>query len=76
MDVHKNMEGLTDEDLKEAHKMNLEVQAKHGVKHQKYWYNKESGTIFCLCEAPSKEAAEACHREAHGNVPDEIIEVH
>jgi len=25
MDVHKNMEGLTDEDLKEAHKMNLEV---------------------------------------------------
>jgi hypothetical protein len=26
-------------------------------------------------EGPSKEAVEAVHREAHGNVADEIIEV-
>jgi hypothetical protein len=29
-----------------------------------------------LVEAPSKEAAEAVHREAHGLVADEITEVH
>ncbi|MEJ2052022.1 MAG: DUF4242 domain-containing protein, partial [Calditrichota bacterium] len=40
-----------------------------------YWYNKEEGTVYCLSEAPSKEAAIAVHREAHGMVPDEITEV-
>ncbi|MBI1878430.1 MAG: DUF4242 domain-containing protein [Chloroflexi bacterium] len=46
-----------------------------GVKYLKYWFNEADGTVFCLCEAPSKEAAEAVHREAHGLVADEIIEV-
>jgi hypothetical protein len=31
--------------------------------------------VFCLAEAPSKEAAEIVHQEAHGLVADEIIEV-
>jgi hypothetical protein len=34
-----------------------------------------AGKVFCLCEAPSREAAIAVHREAHGLVADEIIEV-
>ena len=34
-----------------------------------------SGTIFCLVEAPDKEAAERVHREAHGLVADEIHEI-
>ena len=34
-----------------------------------------SGKVFCLCEAPGKEAAEAVHREAHGGVADEVAEV-
>jgi hypothetical protein len=40
-----------------------------------YWLNEAEGTVFCLCQAPSKEAAEAVHGEAHGGVADEIIEV-
>lgn len=75
MDVHKNVEGLTTEGVTEAHKKDLEVQEKHGVKYLHYWYDESSGTVFCLCEAPSAEAAEAVHREAHGGVADEIIEV-
>ncbi len=31
--------------------------------------------VFCLAEAPSKEAAETVHREAHGLTADGIIEV-
>ena len=31
--------------------------------------------VFCLVEAPSKEAAERVHREAHGLVADELVEV-
>ena len=75
MDVHKNVEGLTAEAVADAHEKDLEVQEKHGVKYLKYWYDEDTGTVFCLCEAPSKEAAAAVHREAHGLVADEIYEV-
>ncbi len=43
--------------------------------YKKYWGDESTGTIFCLVEAPSKEAAERVHREAHGLVADEIYEV-
>ena len=75
MDIHKGVDGLTAKDVAEAHGKDLEIQAKHGVKYLKYWFNENDGTVFCLAEAPSKEAAEAVHREAHGLVADEIIEV-
>ena len=75
MDVHKGLEGLTAEDVAKAHERDLEVQQKHGVKFLRYWFNENDGTVFCLSEAPSKEAAEAVHREATGLVADEIIEV-
>src|SRR5439155_15786694 len=75
MDMHKNVQGLTAEGVAEAHKKDLEIQGKHGVTYLHYWYNEADGTVFCLCEAPSKEAAAAVHREAHGGVADEIVEV-
>ncbi len=75
MDTHRNLEDLTDEAVAEAHQKDLEVQDKHGVRYLKYWYNKDVGTVHCLVEAPSKEAAEAVHREAHGLVAQDIIEV-
>lgn len=75
LDIHKNVKGLTSEKVTQAHQKDVEVQDKHGVKFVNYWYNEETGSVFCLCEAPSREAAEAVHREAHGGVADEIIEV-
>ena len=75
MDVHRNVPGLTADGVTEAHQKDLAVQAKHGVTYLKYWYNEADGTVFCLCEAPSKEAAAAVHREAHGGVADEIFEI-
>ena len=75
MDIHRQMEGLTGEAAAGAHARDLDVQEKYGVKYLRYWYDEGTGTVFCLCEAPSKEAAAAVHREAHGLVADEIIEV-
>jgi Protein of unknown function (DUF4242) len=75
MDIHHKVEGLTAEAVAQAHARDLEVQEKHGVNYLRYWYDEGSGKVFCLCEAPSKAAAEAVHREAHGGVADEIIEV-
>jgi uncharacterized protein DUF4242 len=75
MDIHKGVKGLTVEAVAQAHKMDLATQEKHGVKFLNYWYNRKDGTIFCLTDAPSKEAANAVHRDGHGMVADEIIEV-
>jgi len=75
MDVHNNAKGITKEALEEAHQKDLAVQDKHGVKFQKYWYNETEEKVFCLCEAPNAEAASAVHKEAHGGVADQVIEV-
>ena len=75
MDIHEHVEGLTAEAVKGAHARDLEVQAKYGVKYLKYWFDEASGKVFCLVEAPSREAAAAVHGEAHGLLADQIIEV-
>ena len=75
MDIHKGLDGLTADAVAGAHQKDLDVQGKHGVKYLKYWFNEKDGTVFCLSEAPTREAAESVHREAHGLMPDEIVEV-
>jgi hypothetical protein len=75
MDVHHKVDGLTAEAVIGAHRKDLEVQEKHGVKYLQYWFDEGSGKVFCLVEAPSAEAAAAVHSEAHGLVADDITEV-
>jgi hypothetical protein len=75
MDIHHHVEGLTGDAVAGAHERDLQVQEQYGVKYLKYWYDEGTGKVFCLVEAPSKEAAATVHREAHGLVADEIIEV-
>ncbi len=75
MDIHQHIPGLTKEAVANAHQRDLEVQKKYGVDYQKYWFDETTGKVFCLVEAPSKEAAITVHREAHGLLADEIIEV-
>lgn len=75
LDIHRHIPGLTTDAVAEAHAKDLETQRKHNVEYLKYWYNDDVGTVFCLVKAPNKEAAAAVHREAHGLVADEIIEV-
>jgi hypothetical protein len=67
--------GLTAEAVADAHRKDMEIQDQYGVRYHRYWFNEVAGEVFCLAEAPSKEAAEAVHREAHGLVADEIVQV-
>ena len=75
MDTHEKVDGLTAEAVAGAHRRDLEVQQKHGARYLKYWFNENDGRVYCLVEAPSKEAAVQVHREAHGLLADEIVEV-
>jgi hypothetical protein len=75
LDVHTVPPGTPPEAVAAAHQRDLAVQARHGVRYLKYWYDAATGKIFCLSEGPSREAALAVHREAHGLMPDDIFEV-
>jgi class 3 adenylate cyclase len=75
MDIHNLPEGTTAEDVAKAHAKDMETQRKYGVEYSKYWVNEKTGKIFCLVHAPSAEAAECVHREAHGMVAEKLIEI-
>lgn len=68
-------EQISGEDAQEAHRLDLEVQAKYGVRYLTALVDLERQTGFCIVDAPSKDAAEAVHREAHGMVASKIIEL-
>jgi AraC-like DNA-binding protein len=74
MDVHI-VPGATVRDVAEAHRLDLIHQHEHGCKCMTYWIDEERESIFCLVEAPAKEAVEEMHRKAHGLLPNKIIEV-
>jgi hypothetical protein len=75
IDIHKHIPGLTREAVADAHRRDVATQDKHDVDYIKYWFNDRTGEVFCLVRAPSKEAAICVHKEAHGLVADDIVEV-
>ncbi len=74
LDRHK-APGATAADIAAAHALDLAVQDKYQVRYVTYWFDDTEGTVFCLAEGPDRESVETVHREAHGLVADNIIEV-
>jgi hypothetical protein len=75
IDVHTIEGGVSAGDVAAAHEKDLATQGAHDVSYLRYWVDEAAGKIFCLVEAPSAEAANTVHREAHGLVADEIYPV-
>lgn len=74
MDIH-DLPGVTPDAVIKAHLEDLKIQEKHGVSYHKYWVNERKGKVYCLCNAPTAEAAAAVHREGHGLIAERIMEV-
>jgi class 3 adenylate cyclase len=74
MDRHY-IEGATRHAIADAHLKDLALQDKYHVKFLTYWFDEMRSTAFCLIEAPNREAIEHAHDEAHGSVPNEVLEV-
>ena len=68
------IEGATQHTLSLAHQMDLKIQKKYDVTFMTYWFDEARSTAFCLVEAPNKDAVQATHNEAHGEVANEIME--
>ncbi len=74
MDRHY-VEGATRSALADAHQKDLALQEKYHVKFLTYWFDEVRSTAFCLVEAPNQETIEKAHNEAHGLIPNEVLEV-
>jgi len=75
IDIHRDLKGTTLKDVAAAHEKDLQVQNKYGVKFLKYWVDEEQGTVFCLSDAPDRDAPKKAHTESHGLIPNETYEV-
>jgi hypothetical protein len=64
MDVHSGFVGVTADQLKEAHEMDLLIEGEEGVHFERAWLDPESGKVFCLSSGPSKEAIMRIHERA------------
>ncbi|MFI9361871.1 nickel-binding protein [Kitasatospora sp. NPDC053057] len=58
MDVHHGMTRITADQLKAAHAADEAIEGEEGVHFEQAWADPESGTAYCLSEAPSKEAVQ------------------
>jgi AraC-like DNA-binding protein len=74
MDIHI-IPGIKAKDVAEAHRKDILLQEEHECKCMTYWIDEERENVFCLIEAPDKEAVAAMHSKSHGLIPNKIIEV-
>src|SRR3712207_8593065 len=74
LDRH-DLTGLTAADIAEAHRKDLELQGRYGVRFLTYWFDDSRGTAFCLIDAPDIATAMRVHDEAHGAIARDVIEV-
>jgi class 3 adenylate cyclase len=62
-------------DVANAHVKDLAFQDRYGVDYITYWFDDVRHTAFCLARAPDVDAMASVHRESHGGLPNQIIEV-
>ena len=74
MDVHI-VPGVKARNVAEAHRQDLLHQEEYACNCMTYWIDEGRETVFCLIEAPSKDAVVQMHNKAHGLIPHKIIEV-
>lgn len=74
MDVHRGMQGITPDGLRDAHQADLDIQDEEGVTFKHAWADPASGLVWCLSEAPSEEAVRKIHERA-GHPADEVYPV-
>jgi hypothetical protein len=74
IDIH-DIPGVKAADVVGAHAADVRIQDEYGVNYKHYWVDEEAGKVFCLVDAPDREAANKTHAEAHGLVAHTLWEV-
>lgn len=74
LDRHE-LSGTSAHDVAAAHVLDLGEQDRYGVQYLTYWFDYDRQLAFCLASGPDRDAVLAVHRESHGLLPSEVIEV-
>jgi class 3 adenylate cyclase len=69
------MKGVSAKAVADAHQKDLKLQERYGVRFLTYWFDENRGSAFCLVDAPARERVSRLHAEAHGSIPNKILEV-
>ena len=76
LDVHNLGAGnVTAEAVAKAHEKDLKVEKKYGVNFINYWVDTKNGNVYCLSEAPDSSSIIKTHRDAHGLLPNYVLQV-
>ena len=75
MDRHDVSEQVTAENVAYLHQEDLKIQSHFGCNALTYWFDDKRKMAFCLVEAPDGKALQEMHNMAHGEVPNNIVEV-
>jgi len=76
LDIHELGAGkVKAKDVAEAHKKDLAVQKKYGVRFINYWVDEEKGLVLCLSQAKDSASIVNTHRDAHGLLPQTVLKV-
>jgi hypothetical protein len=76
LDIHYLGAGkVTAKDVAAAHKKDLAVEGKYGVNLINYWVDEKAGTVMCLAQAKDSTDLINTHREAHGLLPAQVMQV-
>jgi AraC-like DNA-binding protein len=75
MDRHDISDKVTAAQVAEMHQQDLKIQDRYGCRGLTYWFDGQRQTAFCLIEAPDISCITAMHNDAHGQVPNRVIEV-
>lgn len=74
MDVHSGFVGVSAAQLQEAHERDQAIEHEEGVCFERAWLDPETGKVFCLSTAPSREAVMKIHERA-GHPTTEVYEL-
>ena len=75
MDRHDVSDSVTADAIAQLHQADLKIQDQFGCRGLTYWFDEKRKTAFCLIEAPDAKAIHKMHDQAHGQVPNRVIEV-
>lgn len=76
LDIHELGAGnVTAAAVADAHLKDLATQDKYKVNFINYWVDEKAGVVMCLSEARDSDSVVQTHKEAHGLVPANVLEV-
>jgi class 3 adenylate cyclase len=69
------VEGIGEEQIAAAHEQDLSIQDEYDAKFLTFWFDEGRNTTFCLVSAPSGDLVTNIHSAAHGQIPNDVVEV-